>query len=51
MYECEIIEMEDMSFNHLLNHYDDCEYEQMHYNDEFDCIDIMAECCEEILWN
>lgn len=51
MYECDMIEMENFSFNHYLHHYDDCDCEQMHFNDEMDCIDVLAECCEEILWN
>ncbi|MHC3994796.1 hypothetical protein ACXWTF_08185 [Thiomicrolovo sp. ZZH C-3] len=51
MFECEMIELEDFSFNHLLHHYDDCNCEQMHFNEEFDCIDALADCCEEILWD
>jgi len=51
MFECEMIEMEDFSFNHLIRHYDDCDCEQMHFNDEFECIEVLADCCEEILWN
>ena len=50
MYECDMIEMEDFSFNHFIHHYDDCDCEQMHFNEEFDCIEILAECCEEIIW-
>lgn len=49
MYECDVIEMEDFEFNHYLHHFDECEC--MEYNDEFDCIEVLAECSEEILWN
>lgn len=51
MFDCEMIEMEDFNFNHLIHHYDDCYCEEMHFNEEFDCIEVLAECCEEILWN
>ncbi|MEJ2468871.1 MAG: hypothetical protein P8Y51_07390 [Campylobacterales bacterium] len=43
--------MEDFSFNHLVHHYDDCDCEHMDFNEEFDCIEVLAECAEEILWN
>ena len=46
-----MIELEDFSFNHLLHHYDDCNCESMHFIEEFDCIDALADCCEEILWD
>jgi hypothetical protein len=51
MFESEMIEMEDFNFNHLIHHYDDCDCEHMDFNEEFDCIDVLAECAEEILWN
>lgn len=51
MFESEMIEITDFSFNHYLHHFDECDGEQMHYNEEFDCIEALAECCEEILWD
>lgn len=49
MYEYDMIEMADFELNHYLNHFDDCDC--MEYNDEFECIEALAECAEEILWN
>jgi hypothetical protein len=51
MFESEMIEMEDFGFNHLVHHYDDCDCEMLHFNEALDCIEVLAECCEEILWD
>ena len=37
MYEHDIIEMENFSFNHYIHHFDD--YEDFHYNTRLDCIE------------
>lgn len=50
MHECSIIELEDFGFNHLVHHLDDSEFELFGYSEEFDCIDMIAECAEEIIW-
>lgn len=51
MYDNEIIEFEDNSFNHYIHHFDECNAEHPGYNLEYDCIESVAECIEEILWN
>jgi len=52
MYENEIMEMEDFMFNHYIHHIDEYEYENefVQYNDEYACIEVAAECMEEIIW-
>ena len=51
MNECEMIEIEDNDFNHYIHHYDECEDGILHFNEEFDCIETLAGCVEEIYWN
>ena len=48
MFENEIIEMEDFSFNHYIHHFDECEGESIEYNKEYDCMAVVAECFEEV---
>ena len=50
MYEYEIIEFKDNSFNHYMHHYDECEDGMIHFNEEFDCIEPLTGCAEEIEW-
>lgn len=47
MYENEIIEMEDFSFNHYLHHFEECEGECLIFTDEFNTIEVIEECIEE----
>lgn len=51
MYGNDIIEMEDFSFNHLIHHFDECDIEHLGFNEEYNCIEVAAECMEEIIWN
>lgn len=51
MYENEIIEMEDFTFNHYLHHFDECDGEDVVYNAEYNCIEAATECLEEIIWD
>lgn len=51
MFECDIIEIEDFSLNHYMHHFEDCSSRCVEYNEEFECIEVLAECAEEILWN
>jgi len=51
MYENELIEMDDFMFNHYIHHFDEYEYEVVQYNDEYACIEVAAECMEEIIWD
>ncbi|MFA6138928.1 MAG: hypothetical protein WC667_12715 [Sulfurimonas sp.] len=51
MYGNEIIEFEDNSFNHFIHHFDECDEEHPHFNDQYGCIEIAAELMEEIIWN
>lgn len=53
MYENELTEMEDFMFNHYIHHFDEYEYENevVQYNDEYACIEVAAECMEEIIWD
>lgn len=51
MYEYEIIEVEEFGFNHFIHHYDECEDEFIHFNEEYGCIDTLTGCVEEIYWN
>jgi hypothetical protein len=51
MYGNEIIEFEDNSFNHFIHHFDECDEEHPHFNDQYGCIEITVELMEEILWN
>lgn len=48
MYENEIIELEDFSFNHYIHHFDECDGENIDYNKEHDCMAVVAECFEEV---
>ena len=48
MAESSLIEMEDFGFNHYIHHFEDCEC--LEYNDEFECIEVMADLMEEIIW-
>ncbi|MBU1215786.1 hypothetical protein KJ870_11040 [bacterium] len=50
MYSNDIIEMEDFNFNHYIHHFDECDAEHIKYNDEYNCIEALAECMEEIIW-
>ena len=51
MYSNDIVEMEDFSFNHFIHHFDECDIEHLGYNEEYNCIEVVAECMEEIIWN
>ena len=51
MYSSDIIEVEDFRFNHLIHHFDECDEEHMHYNEEYECIEAATDLIEEILWN
>lgn len=51
MYENEIIEFEDFSFNHYIHHFDECDAEHLAFNDEYGCLEMEAQCMEEIIWN
>lgn len=49
MYE--MIQYEDEMLNHYLNHFDECDTENIQFNAEYDCIEVTAELIEEILWS
>jgi len=51
MYDNEMIECKNESLNHYLHHFDECDAEHIQFNEELGCLDLMAECAEEILWN
>ena len=51
MYEYDIIEVEDNGFNHLIHHFDECDAEHPEYNYEMGCIEMLADCAEEIYWD
>lgn len=51
MYGNEIIEFEDNSFNYYIHHFDECDEEHPHFNDEYGCIEVAADLIEEIIWN
>lgn len=44
MYECQIVEFEDMSIDHYMNHFDEYESNEYMYDDELDLDDEMMEC-------
>jgi hypothetical protein len=50
MQEFDIIEVENFDFNHYLHHFEECDGEYIHYNDEYGCIEAATECLEEIIW-
>lgn len=50
-YDYEITELKDFTFNHYIHHYDECEHGIIHFNEEYDCIEPLAGCVEEIEWN
>ena len=50
MYESNYIEFEDESFNHYIHHYDDVDEDHLAYNDEYDCLEMMVDFSEEIIW-
>jgi len=49
MYENDIIEMEDFSFNRLVHHFNESDGE-IHYNEEYQCLDVVTECMEEYVY-
>ena len=49
MRESTMIEFEDYGFNHYIHHFDDCEC--LEYNEEFECIEAVADLMEEIIWS
>ncbi len=51
MYESQIVEAEDFGFNHYIHHFDELDGDYITFNDEFGCIDVAAECVEEIYWS
>jgi hypothetical protein len=51
MYDNEIIEMEDFSFNHYIHHFDEYDNENMTYSEEHGCIEIIDECIKETIEN
>ena len=48
MYENEIIEMEDFSFNHYLHHFDEYEDESVGYDVAFDYTEFSGDVLEPI---
>lgn len=50
MFGNEIIEFEDNSFNHYIHHYDDVDEDHLAYNEEYECLEMMIEFTEEIIW-
>ena len=48
MYDNEIIEFEDNSFNHYIHHFDETNEEYSAYNDEYEY--QCSDCMEEIIW-
>ncbi|MDY0134268.1 MAG: hypothetical protein RBS14_01090 [Atribacterota bacterium] len=50
MCESNYIEFEDESFNHYIHHYDDVDEDHLAYNDEYDCLEVMVDLSEEIIW-
>ncbi|MDD3818161.1 MAG: hypothetical protein PHI89_08735 [Thiovulaceae bacterium] len=51
MCESTVVEMEDYGLNHYLHHLDDVNEDCLEYNDEYGCLEMVIECCEEIIWN
>jgi len=49
MYENDIIEFSDNGFNHYLHHFDECDGD-LEFNEELGCLQMAADCIEEILW-
>jgi len=49
MYENEIIELEDFSFNHYIHHFEECDLEYLDYNDEYQCPEIEADSIDDII--
>ncbi len=47
----DMIECKDELLNHYLHHFDECEDEIPHFNEEMGCLDLMADCAEEFIWN
>ncbi len=51
MYEFDYIEVEDNGLNHYIHHFDECEDDLIHFNEELGCIEEQACCVEEIYWS
>lgn len=51
MYDSEIIEMEDFSFNHYIHHFDEYECENLVYNEKTGAIEIVNDDMEDYLWD
>ncbi|MDD2791367.1 MAG: hypothetical protein PHU40_11990 [Sulfurimonas sp.] len=50
MYDNDIIEMEDFSFNHYIHHFDECDADHLLFNEEYSSLEIAIACIEEIIW-
>ena len=48
MYECEIVELEDYNFNHVLHHYDLDVRETIEYIQEHDAAGSHLEYCGDV---
>lgn len=44
MYECEILEVEDFTFNHYIHHLDEIDGDGFGYKDELDFIFNLSDC-------
>ena len=44
------IEFEDENFNHYIHHYNDVDVDHLAYNETYDCLEMLVECTEEIVW-
>lgn len=51
MYENEIIEFEDNDFNNYIHHFDDFDVDHLEFNEKYECLEMAADCIEEIIWN
>lgn len=50
MCDNDLIAFEDEHFNHFIHHFSEVDEKCLDFNEEFDCIDTLADCIEEILW-
>lgn len=51
MYSCDLIELEDFNFNHMVHHYDDEVREIIEISLENGSIDVHAEYMGAVLWD
>lgn len=50
MYDSDIIEFRDTQFNHFIHHFNEIDEVHIDFNEEYECIETLAECMEEIIW-